>query len=143
MASFNVFLCFLLHVLFLISCSGTRLFHPFSIYDQTLEEEAKAQNKASSTDKVELIVRHFESKQFAGVGDLALAGEAEEHPKTSINGQKTGEKKQEYPKQFPSIRKRTLIEEGKEAIYASIRRNDGIPDESDRLSPGGPDAHHH
>ncbi|OMO92434.1 hypothetical protein COLO4_17612 [Corchorus olitorius] len=43
-------------------------------------------------------------------------------------------------KPFP---KRALIQEGKEAIKASIRRHDGVPFESARLSPGGPDPHHH
>lgn len=137
MARFNVFLCLSLQILFLISCSGTRLFHPFSVSDQTLEEEAKARNK------VELIAKHFESEQFSGMGDLALAVETKEHPKTVIERQKVNEKKQES-KQFPSISKRTLmIEEAKEAISASIRRNDGIPYDSERLSPGGPDPHHH
>ncbi|KAK8648381.1 hypothetical protein V6N13_129135 [Hibiscus sabdariffa] len=39
--------------------------------------------------------------------------------------------------------KRALIEKAREAIKASIQRNGGIPFESKRLSPGGPDPHHH
>ena len=141
MASFKVLFCLSLLVLFLISSSGTRLFHPFSISDHALEEEAKSQNKAS-TDKLELIDRHFESKQFSGIGQLALAVEAKEHPKTSIERQEVSETNHES-KQFPSSSKRTLIEEAREAIKASIQRNVGNLLESKRPSPGGSDPHHH
>ncbi|XVF04311.1 hypothetical protein REPUB_Repub05bG0071700 [Reevesia pubescens] len=132
MASFKVLFCLSLHALFLILSSGTRLFHPFSIADKALKEEAKAQNKASSIDKLELIDRHFESKQFSGIGQRTLAVKAKEQPKASIES-----------KQFPSSSKRALIENAIEAIKASIQRNGGNPFESKRLSPGGPDPHHH
>ncbi|XVE80043.1 hypothetical protein DITRI_Ditri14bG0107300 [Diplodiscus trichospermus] len=141
MASFKVLFCLTLHVLFMISSCGTRLFHPFSIPDKALEEEAKAQNKASA-DKLKFTDRQFESKQFSGIGQLALAVEAKEHPRTSIERQEGSETNHES-KQFPSRTKRTLIEEGREAIKASIQRNIGNPLESKRPSPGGPDSHHH
>ena len=141
MASFKVLFCLSLHVLFLISSSGTRLFHPFSVVDQALIEEAKAQNKAI-TDKLEIIDRHFESKQFSGLGQMALAVEAKEHPKASNERQEVSKTNHES-KQFPTRSKRALVEEAREAIKASIQRNGGNPFESKRLSPGGPDPHHH
>ncbi|KAK8691317.1 hypothetical protein V6N13_074831 [Hibiscus sabdariffa] len=45
--------------------------------------------------------------------------------------------------QFRSSRKRALMEEAREAMRASIERGGGNPFESERLSPGGPDPHHH
>ncbi|XWS10068.1 hypothetical protein CRYUN_Cryun39dG0044100 [Craigia yunnanensis] len=137
MASFKVLFCLSLHALFLISSSATRLFHPFSIVNQALIEEAKAQNKPS-TDKPEIIDRHFESKQFSGIGQMTLAVEAKEHPKASNERQEVSK-----TNQFPSSSKRALVEEAREAIKASIQRNGGNPFESKRLSPGGPDPHHH
>ncbi|XWS10951.1 hypothetical protein CRYUN_Cryun38cG0042500 [Craigia yunnanensis] len=135
MASFKVLFCLSLHALFLISSSGTRFFNPFLIADQELIEETKAQNKAS-IDKLEIIDRHFESKQFSGI---ALAVEAEEHASIERQESETNHES----KQFPGSSKRALIEEAREAIKASIQRNGGNPFESKRLSPGGPDPHHH
>ncbi|XVE50141.1 hypothetical protein DITRI_Ditri01bG0137900 [Diplodiscus trichospermus] len=109
----NVFLLLSLHALFLISSSGTRLFHPFSISDQALMEEAKAQNKGSA-DKLEIIDRHFESNQFSGIVEMALAVEAQKHPKSSTETHES--------KQFPSSSKRALAEKAWEAIKASIQR---------------------
>ncbi|KAK8622674.1 hypothetical protein V6N13_117580 [Hibiscus sabdariffa] len=129
MASSKVFLCISLHVLFLVSSSGTRLFHPFSAADPALRTESKSQYTASTNDEMEMAYsyRHFESKQFSGMKQLALAVAAgEEHSKAAVVESK-----------------RSLIEEGREAITASIQRNGGIPFEPERLSPGGPDPHHH
>ncbi|KAK8610606.1 hypothetical protein V6N13_081762 [Hibiscus sabdariffa] len=39
--------------------------------------------------------------------------------------------------------KSALMQEGREAITASMKRNIGNPFELKRLSPGGPDPHHH
>ncbi|MBA0822908.1 hypothetical protein Goarm_019675 [Gossypium armourianum] len=127
MASFKVLFYLSLQVLFLVSSSGTRLFNPFSTADPALEMESKSQYKASGThDEVEITYRHFESKQFSGSDQLALAVAGKQHPKATIIEAKS-----------------PLIEEGREAIKASIQRNGGIPFESKRLSPGGPDPHHH
>ncbi|TYH86682.1 hypothetical protein ES332_D01G061700v1 [Gossypium tomentosum] len=126
MASFKVLFYLSLQVLFLVSSSGTRLFHPFSTADPALEMESKPQYKASSTDDEVDITYRFESKQFSGTDQLALAVAGKQHSKATI-----------------IEAKRPLIEEGREAIKASIQRNGGIPFESKRLSPGGPDPHHH
>ncbi|GMJ05288.1 hypothetical protein HRI_004198000 [Hibiscus trionum] len=127
MASCKVFLCLSLHVLFLVSSSGTRLFHPFSTADPALRTESKSQHTASTNNEMEIVYRHFESKQFSGIDLIPLTVAAgEEHPKSSVVESK-----------------RALIEEAREAIQASIQRNGGIPFESERLSPGGPDPHHH
>ncbi|KAG4161273.1 hypothetical protein ERO13_D01G044450v2 [Gossypium hirsutum] len=126
MASFKVLFYLSLQVLFLVSSSGTRLFHPFSTADPALEMESKPQYKASSTDDEVEITYRFESKQFSGTDQLALAVAGKQHSKATI-----------------IEAKRPLIEEGREAIKASIQRNGGIPFESKRLSPGGPDPHHH
>ncbi|TYI96284.1 hypothetical protein E1A91_D01G061100v1 [Gossypium mustelinum] len=126
MASFKVLFYLSLQVLFLVSSSGTRLFHPFSTADPALEMESKPQYKASSTDDEVEITYRFESKQFSGTDQLALAVAGKQHSKATI-----------------IEANRPLIEEGREAIKASIQRNGGIPFESKRLSPGGPDPHHH
>ncbi|KAL4311424.1 hypothetical protein GQ457_01G004080 [Hibiscus cannabinus] len=125
MANSKVFLCLSLHVLFLVSSSGTRLFRPFSAADPALRTESKSQYTASTNDEMEMAYsyRHFESKQFSGMERLALAVAAGEAAVVES--------------------KRSLIEEGREAITASIQRNGGIPFEPERLSPGGPDPHHH
>ncbi|MBA0676006.1 hypothetical protein Goari_017516, partial [Gossypium aridum] len=73
MASFKVLFYLSLQVLFLVSSSGTRLFHPFSTADPALEMESKSQYKASSTDDEVEITYRFESKQFSGTDQLALA----------------------------------------------------------------------
>ncbi|KAB2095704.1 hypothetical protein ERO13_A01G058200v2 [Gossypium hirsutum] len=125
MASFKVLFCLSLHVLFLVSSSGTRLFHPFSIADPVLKMESKSQYNANTHDE-EITYRHFESKQFSGIDQLALAVADKQHPEAAIIESK-----------------RALIEEGREAIKASIERNGGIPYETKRRSPGGPDPHHH
>ncbi|EOY13183.1 hypothetical protein QUC31_002201 [Theobroma cacao] len=141
MAGFKVLFCLFLHALFFISSSGTRLFHPFSITGQALKEEANSQNKVS-TDKLEIIDRHFESKQFSGLGKWTLAVEVKEHPETSSDRQEVSDRNH-APKQNLSSSKRAMIEEAREAIKASVQRNGGNPFESKRLSPGGPDPHHH
>ncbi|XVE50139.1 hypothetical protein DITRI_Ditri01bG0137700 [Diplodiscus trichospermus] len=141
MASSKVFFCLFLHALFLILSSGTRLFNPFSISDQALMEEVKVQNK-DSTDKLEIINRHFESKQLSGIGQMALAVEAKENLKSSIERHEMSETTLEF-KLFPSSSKRALVEKARDAIKASIQKNGGNPFESKRVSPGGPDPHHH
>ncbi|MBA0878964.1 hypothetical protein Goshw_002160 [Gossypium schwendimanii] len=87
--------------------------------------ESKSQYKANTHDE-EITNRHFEFKQFSGIVRLALAVADKQHPEAAIIESK-----------------RALIEEGREAIKASIERNGGIPYETKRRSPGGPDPHHH
>ncbi|KAK8648378.1 hypothetical protein V6N13_129132 [Hibiscus sabdariffa] len=103
MARFKVFFYLSLHVLFLVTSSGTRSSYPFSIADPVSKTELK------DHDQLALAV---------------TAGEGQ--TKVSIVESK-----------------RALIEKAREAIKASIQRNGGIPFESKRLSPGGPDPHHH
>ncbi|KAK8706247.1 hypothetical protein V6N13_049820 [Hibiscus sabdariffa] len=103
MASFKVFFYLSLHVLFLVTSSGTRLLHPFSIADPALKMELKDQDQLA----------------------LAVAAGKEQTRVSIVES------------------KRALIEEARETIKASIQRNGGIPFESKRLSPGGPDPHHH
>ncbi|KAE8703294.1 putative Mitochondrial transcription termination factor family protein [Hibiscus syriacus] len=126
MASFKVFLCVFLHALFLVSSSGTRLFHPFLTADSTMGTDSKSQYKASTYNGMETISRHFGSKRFSGMKLLPLAVAAGEHLEADF-----------------AESKRALVEEGREAIKASIQRNGGEPFESKRTSPGGPDPHHH
>ncbi|KAG8502515.1 hypothetical protein CXB51_001168 [Gossypium anomalum] len=83
MASFKVLFCLSLYVLFLVSSSGTRLFHPFSIADPALKMESKSQYKANTHDE-EITYRHFESKQFLGIDQLALAVADKQHPEAAI-----------------------------------------------------------
>ncbi|KAE8683770.1 hypothetical protein F3Y22_tig00111191pilonHSYRG00240 [Hibiscus syriacus] len=111
MASFKVFLCISLHVLFLVSSSGTRL---FSTMDLASIMDPKSEYKASTYDGMEVTYRYSEP---VAAGEHSEAAVAES--------------------------KRTLVEEGREAIKASIQRNGGMTFESKRTSPGGPDPQHH
>ncbi|XVF78719.1 hypothetical protein PTKIN_Ptkin14bG0158000 [Pterospermum kingtungense] len=140
MASFKVLFCLSLLVLFLVSSSGARLFHQFSIFDRVLED-AKAQNKAS-TDDGQIIDRHFESKKLSDIGQTTLAVAAKEDHKASIESFEASETGHES-KQSRRSSKRALVEEGEDAIQASIERNGGNLFKPERLSPGGPDPHHH
>ncbi|XP_039061046.1 uncharacterized protein LOC120205199 [Hibiscus syriacus] len=120
MANFKLLFTLCLHALFLISGSGTRLFrfHPLSIADQ-----------ASKDQRLEInIDRYLDFKKISvATRSSALAVEAKGVESDRLR----------------SSSKRALTEEGREAIRASMERHGGNPFESKRLSPGGPDPHHH
>ncbi|KAB2032489.1 hypothetical protein E1A91_D05G388900v1 [Gossypium mustelinum] len=118
MATFKLFFTLCLHAFFLIPSSGIRLFpsHPFSISDQTSKDQ-----------KLEL---NIEFKKFSVTTRLS--------PILAVRANEGAESEQ-----FRSNSKHTLMKEAREAIKASIERNAGNPLESKRLSPGGPDPHHH
>ncbi|KAK8676910.1 hypothetical protein V6N13_142469 [Hibiscus sabdariffa] len=116
MANFKLLFTLCLHVFFLIPSSGARLFrfHPLSTADQALKDQKLDIN----------INQSFEFKKISvtPVPIVEAKGRVE---------------------QFRSSRKRALMEEAREAMRASIERGAGNPFESERLSPGGPDPHHH
>ncbi|KAK5834046.1 hypothetical protein PVK06_017917 [Gossypium arboreum] len=114
--TFKLFFTLCLPAFFLIPSTGTRLFpsHPFSISDQTSKDQ-----------KLEL---NIEFKKFSVTTQLSTLA-------VGANGAES--------EQFQSNSKHTLMKEAREAIKASIERNAGNPLESKRLSPGGPDPHHH
>ncbi|KAK8643761.1 hypothetical protein V6N13_013040 [Hibiscus sabdariffa] len=121
MANFKLLFTLSLHALFLFSGSGTRLFrfHPFPIDDQ-----------ASKDQKLEV---NIDFKKISVTTLLsAFTIEAKEGVESERSSSGSG-----------SSSRRALMEEGREAIRASIERHGGNPFESKRLSPGGPDPHHH
>ncbi|KAK8647850.1 hypothetical protein V6N13_121574 [Hibiscus sabdariffa] len=117
MANFKLLFTLSLHALFLFSGSGTRLFrfHPFPIDDQAPKDQ-----------KLEV---NIDFKKISVTTQLSVftieAKEGVESERSS------------------SSSRRALMEEGRKAIRASIERHGGNPFESKRLSPGGPDPHHH
>ncbi|KAG8492251.1 hypothetical protein CXB51_009932 [Gossypium anomalum] len=117
MATFKLFFTLCLHAFFLIPSSGTRLFpsHPFSISDQTSKDQ-----------KLELNIKFNKFSVTTQLSPLVV-----------------GANQRAKSEQFRSNSKHTLMKEAREAIKASIERNAGNPLESKRLSPGGPDPHHH
>ncbi|KAK8610794.1 hypothetical protein V6N13_081950 [Hibiscus sabdariffa] len=122
MASFNVFIMLSIHVLLLVSSSATRSLHPLSIPHQAIENEVKA---TSPLKKFASLPYHSE-----------LLTKAASFTSATV---KTNESKE-----FSNGRnKSALMQEGREAIKASMKRNIGNPFELKRLSPGGPDPYHH
>ncbi|KAK8610508.1 hypothetical protein V6N13_081664 [Hibiscus sabdariffa] len=122
MASFNVFLVLSLHVLLLVSSSATRLLHPLSVPHQAIEDEVKATsplNKFAS-------LPHY-SEQLTKAASVTSVTVKTNELKEFSNGKK----------------KSALMQEGREAIKASIKRNIGNPFELKTLSSSGPDHRHH
>ncbi|KAL4279732.1 hypothetical protein GQ457_03G024290 [Hibiscus cannabinus] len=119
MANFKLLFILCLHAFFLIPSSGARLFrfHPLSTGDQALKDQKLDIN----------ISQCFEIKKISVTTRLPV-------PTVEAKG---------AVEQFRSSRKRALMEEAREAMRASIERGGGNPFESERLSPGGPDPHHH
>ncbi|KAK8610765.1 hypothetical protein V6N13_081921 [Hibiscus sabdariffa] len=122
MASFNVFVVLSLHVLLLVSSSATRSLHRLSVPHQEFKDEVKA---TSPLKKFASLPHHSEQlTKAAFVTSAAL--------KTNESMEFSNRKN-----------KSALMQEGREAIKASMKRNIGNPFELKRLSPGGPDPHHH
>ncbi|KAK8610774.1 hypothetical protein V6N13_081930 [Hibiscus sabdariffa] len=122
MASFNVFVVLSLNVLLLVSSYASRSLHTFSIPHQAIEDEVKA---TSPLKKLASLAHHLE--QLTKAASLTSAT-----VKTNESKEFTNRKN-----------KSALMQEGREAIIASIERNIENPFELKRLSPGGPDPHHH
>ncbi|KAK8610608.1 hypothetical protein V6N13_081764 [Hibiscus sabdariffa] len=122
MASFNVFVVLSLHVLLLVSSSATRSLHPLSIRHQAIEDEVKATSPLKKFASLP-----YQSKQLTKAAFVTSATVGTNESKEFSNGKN----------------KSALMQEGGEAIEASTKRNIGNPFELKRLSPGGPDPHHH
>ncbi|KAK8610761.1 hypothetical protein V6N13_081917 [Hibiscus sabdariffa] len=122
MASFNVFGVLSLHVLLLVSSSATRSHHPLSVRHQAIEDEVKA----TSTFKKFASLPHH-SEELSKAASVTSATVKANESKEFSNGKN----------------KSALMQEGREAIKASMKRNIGNPFELKRLSSGGPDPHHH
>ncbi|KAK8610569.1 hypothetical protein V6N13_081725 [Hibiscus sabdariffa] len=122
MASFKVFVVLSLNVLLLVSSSATRLLHPLSVPHRAIEDEVKA---TSPLKKYASIPHHSEqlTKQAFVTSATIKTNESKEFSNEMNNS--------------------ALMQEGREAIKASMKRNIGNPFELKRLSPGGPDPHHH
>ncbi|KAK8610650.1 hypothetical protein V6N13_081806 [Hibiscus sabdariffa] len=122
MASFNIFVVLSLHVLLLVSSSSTRSLHPLSVPHQAIEDEVKP---TSPLKKFASLPHHSEELTKAASVTSAIV--------------KTNELKE-----FSNGKnKSALMQEGREAIKASMRRNIANPFELKRLSPDGPNPHHH
>ncbi|KAK8610553.1 hypothetical protein V6N13_081709 [Hibiscus sabdariffa] len=122
MASFNVFVVLSLHVSLLASSSATRSLHPLSIPHQAIEDEVKA---TSPLKKFASLPHH--SEQLTKEASVTSATVRINESKEFRNGKN----------------KSALMREGREDIKASLKRNFRNPFELKRLSPCGPDPHHH
>ncbi|KAK8610776.1 hypothetical protein V6N13_081932 [Hibiscus sabdariffa] len=114
--------CFPYLFYYLFWSSATRSLHPLSVPDQAIEDEVKA---TSPLKKFTSLPHH--SEQLTKAASV-----------TSVTV-KTDESKEFRNRKNKS----TLMQEGRESIKASMKRNIGNPFELKRLSPGGPDPHHH
>ncbi|KAK8661136.1 hypothetical protein V6N13_052035 [Hibiscus sabdariffa] len=122
MASFNIFFVLSLHSLLLVSCTATRSLHPLALPHQAVEDEVKAR---SSSNKFASLPHY--STQLTKAASVTSATVKNNESKEFSNGKN----------------KSALTQEGREAIKASMKRNTGNPLGLKRLSPGGPDPHHH
>ncbi|KAK8610676.1 hypothetical protein V6N13_081832 [Hibiscus sabdariffa] len=122
MASFNVFVVLSLHVLLLVSSSATRSLHRLSVPHKEFKDEVKATSPL---------------KKFS-----SLPHQSEQLTKAAFVTSAT--LKTNESMEFSNRKnKSALMHEGREAIKASMKRNIGNPFKLKRLSPGGPDPHHH
>ncbi|KAK8681161.1 hypothetical protein V6N13_053568 [Hibiscus sabdariffa] len=122
MASFNV--CFLLslHALLLVSSTATHSLHPLALHHQAVEDEVKTRsplNKFAS-------LPHY-STQLTKIASVTSTTVKNNELKEFSNGKN----------------KSALIQEGREAIKARMKRKTWNPLGLKRLSPGSPDPHHH
>ncbi|KAK8610623.1 hypothetical protein V6N13_081779 [Hibiscus sabdariffa] len=117
MASFNVFIVISLHVLLLVSSSATRSLHPLSVPHQAIENEVKA---TSPLKKFTSLLHH--SDQLTKAASVTSATV------------KTNESKEFSNRKNKSA----LMQEGREAIKARMKRNIGNRFELQRLSPSVP-----
>ncbi|KAK8610879.1 hypothetical protein V6N13_082035 [Hibiscus sabdariffa] len=122
MARFNVFIVLSLHVLLLVSSSATRSLHRLSLPHQEFEDEVKATSPLKKFTSLPHLSEQLTKAAFVTSATLRTNESME-----FSNGKN----------------KSALMHEGREAIKASMKRNTGTPFELKRLSPGGPDPHHH
>ncbi|KAK8610727.1 hypothetical protein V6N13_081883 [Hibiscus sabdariffa] len=122
MASFNAFVAHSLHVLLWVSSSATRSLYTLLVPHQAIEVEVKA---TSPLKKFASLPHHLEQLTKAASATSAIVKTIE------LKEFSTGKNKS------------ALMQEGREAIKASMKRNTRNPFELKRLSPGGPDSHHH
>ncbi|KAK8610499.1 hypothetical protein V6N13_081655 [Hibiscus sabdariffa] len=106
MAGFNVFVVLSLHVLLLVSSSTTRSIHPLSVSHQAIEDEVKA---TSPLKKFASLPQH--SEQLTKEASVTSATMKTNESKEFSNGKN----------------KSALMQEGREAIKASMKRNIGNP----------------
>ncbi|KAK8661138.1 hypothetical protein V6N13_052037 [Hibiscus sabdariffa] len=122
MASFNIFFVLSLHALLLVSCTATRSLHPLALPHQEVEDEVKARSPLNKF----AYVPHY-STQLTKAASVTSATVKNNESKEFSNGKN----------------KSALIHEGREAIKSSMKRNTKNPLGLKRLSPSGPDPHHH
>ncbi|KAK8610576.1 hypothetical protein V6N13_081732 [Hibiscus sabdariffa] len=122
MASFNVFVMLSLHVLLLVSSSATRSRHPLSVSHKAIDDEVKT---TLPLQKFASLPHHLE--QLTKAASVTSATVKTNKSMEFSNGNN----------------KSALMQEGREAIKASMKINIENPFELKRLIPGGPDPHHH
>ncbi|KAK8610555.1 hypothetical protein V6N13_081711 [Hibiscus sabdariffa] len=122
MASFNVFVVLSLHVLLLVLSSATRSLHPLSVPHYAIEDGVKAK---SPFKKFASLPHH--SEQLTKATSVTSATVKTNESKEFSNGNN----------------KSALMQEGREATKANMKKNIGNPFELRRLSLGGLDPHHH
>ncbi|KAK8681138.1 hypothetical protein V6N13_053545 [Hibiscus sabdariffa] len=122
MVSLNVFFALSLHAMLLVSSTATHSLHPLALPHQAVEDEVKTRsplNKFAS-------LPHY-STQFTKAAFVMSSTVKNNESKEFSNGKN----------------KSALIQEAREAIKASMKRNIENPLGLKRLCPGGPDPHHH
>ncbi|KAK8610479.1 hypothetical protein V6N13_081639 [Hibiscus sabdariffa] len=102
MASFNVFIVLSIHVLLLVSNSATQSLHPLSVPHQAIEDEVKA---TSPLKKFASLPHH--SEQLTKAASVTSATMKTNESKEFSNGKNNS----------------ALMQEGREAIKASMKRN--------------------
>ncbi|KAK8681145.1 hypothetical protein V6N13_053552 [Hibiscus sabdariffa] len=122
MASFNVFFVLSLHALLLVLSIATRSLHPLALPHQAVEDEMKTRSRMNKFTSLP----HY-STQLTKAASVTSATVKNNESKGFSNGKN----------------KSALIQVGREAIKASMKRNTGNRLALKRLSPGGPDPHHH